>query len=675
MKRIAVLVNIILVMASFPADALESTAHTYTMGVDFHYVRTHSAYIPSSVILRELSMKSPEDLHIVGKTMYIADTGNRRIVRFQMDTGQVDFLGVGLLQQPTGVSVLADGRAVVADYGARAIVILNQDGNEVVQTIGRPDALLFGESTPYKPRKVDVDKYGNIYATSEGTHEGILQFDASGVFAGFFGANEARRPTLREWIEDLIFTEEQRQQQPLRNPLSVVNIEVSKENLIYSVTQFDARQSLKKLNMAGVNIMKTLAFFGETNFVDVAIGKNGEIFAVTDTGAITEYDKDGRYLFAFGGRAVSSDRNGLTSVVSSIEVDDDYNVFVLDKHRGVVQPHVPTRFAQSIHLGLVHYQEGRYADAESIWLEFLRLTPRAAFAHWGYGLALWQTGRYAEAKYHLELVRDFDYASDAYWELRNAWLMRRLPALIVSFAALWLVLLLIRIVRSRRDFLSAALHAWRKLSTRYRLVSDLGFMKRMVYNPVDALYELKAGARGSVLSACVLYVLALAVWLVDSILTAPMFNSMRFAETWANPAVITALALIPVALFVIGNYFVSSISDGEGSFRNVFVAMAYALSFYIVVTPFTTLLSHALTLNEAFVHYLLKLVINGYTFVLGFTAAKEIHGYSVGGTVKNLALTAFFMVLASTAMVVLYMMWSELAGFVATLAEEVRYRV
>ena len=42
---------------------------------------------------------------------------------------------------------------------------------------------------------------------------------------------------------------------------------------------------------------------------------------------------------------------------------------------------------------------------------------------------------------------------------------------------------------------------------------------------------------------------------------------------------------------------------------------------------------------------------------------------------KNLALTAFFMVLASTAMVVLYMMWSELAGFVATLAEEVRARV
>ena len=154
-----------------------------------------------------------------------------------------------------------------------------------------------------------------------------------------------------------------------------------------------------------------------------------------------------------------------------------------------------------------------------------------------------------------------------------------------------------------------------------------------------------------------------------------MFNTMRFAETWANPAVITALALIPVALFVIGNYFVSSISDGEGSFKNVFIAMAYALSFYIAATPFTTLLSHALTLNEAFVHYLLKLVINGYTFVLVFTAAKEIHVYSVGGAVKNLALTAFFMVLASTAMVVLYMMWSELMGFVATLAEEVRYRV
>jgi tetratricopeptide (TPR) repeat protein len=677
-SRIALLIPlltvVILAIASSAVRAIESTAHTYTRGIDLYYVRTQNAYIPSSIILRELNMRSPEDLHIVGKTMYIADTGNKRLVRFQMESGKVDFLGVGLLKQPTGVSVFGDGRIVVADYGARAILILNPDGDKVLQTIGRPDALLYGESTAYKPRKVAVDSYGNIYATSEGTHEGILQFDASGTFAGFFGANKASRPTLRERIEDLIFTKEQRQQQPLRNPLAVVNVSVSTENLVYSVTQYNPKEALKKLNMAGINTMDSKIFLGEPNFVDVTIGKNGEMFAVTDTGAITEYDKDGRYLFAFGGRAVSSDRNGLTSVVSSIAVDDEYNVFVLDKHRGVVQPHAPTDFANDIHKGLAHYQEGRYAEALSIWREFLRLTPRASFAHWGYGLALWQIGDYAEAKYHLELVRDFGYASDAFWELRNAWLMDHLPVVIIALVALWLVLSLVGVIRKRRDFLRPALEAWHRLSIRYRLISDLAYMRQMIYHPVDALYELKAGARGSILAASVLYALALVVWLADSILTAPLFNTMRFSATWANPVVITGMAIIPAVLFVIGNYFISSINDGEGSFRNVFIVVAYALSFYIILTPFTTILSHALTLNEAFVHRLLKLVISGYTLVLVFTAAKETHGYSVGGTVKNLALTLCFMVLASAAMAVLYMMWSQLIGFVATLAEEVRLR-
>ena len=123
--------------------------------------------------------------------MYIADAGNRRVVRYQMDSGIVEFLGEGVLKQPTGVCVAKDGRIFVADYGASAIVVLDPDGKNVLAAIGRPDSVLYGANTPYKPQKVAVDGFGNLYVTSEGTHEGILQFDVNGNFSGFFGANTA----------------------------------------------------------------------------------------------------------------------------------------------------------------------------------------------------------------------------------------------------------------------------------------------------------------------------------------------------------------------------------------------------------------------------------------------------------------------------------------------------
>lgn len=675
MKKIMLLFTIILVFSYLPAYAIESTAYTYTLATDDRHIRTQDAYIPGSVMLREVELKSPEDLYVIGKTMYIADTGNARIVRFEMDTGRVDFLGVGILKQPTGVCVGKDGRIFVADYQAKAIVILDPCGDAISQTIGRPDALLYGASTTYKPQKVGVDAFGNLYVTSEGTHEGILQFDTNGNFAGFFGANTADSLTITEWIQETFYTAEQKRKLILRNPPRIVNLDVPQNNLVYSVTQFKPREALKKLNMAGINILRQKRFAGEDNFVDVTVSTGGEMFAVTSTGAITEYDAEGRYLFAFGGRAASADRNGLTSVVSAIAVDQDYNLFVLDKQRGVVQPYIPTDFALNIHQGLAHYSSGRYAEAADIWQEFVRLTPRSAFAHWGLGLALWQMGKYREAQYHLELVRDLEYASDAFWELRNEWLMSHLAQILVWLAALWIALWILEGMHRKYGILRPLTEYWGRLKKQYRLLSDLAYMKYMLRHPIDALYDLKHGKQGSVLSASLLYLLALGVWLADKVLTANLFNTMAFAYTWKNPLVITSMAVIPVALFIVGNYLISSIYDGEGTFKNVYVSTAYAFSCYIMATPFVTLLSHVLTLNEGFVHGLLKLAIGVYTLVLIFVATKETHDYSLGDTVKILLLTLCFMVLTVLAMMILYMTWNELTGFIVALIEEVRYRV
>lgn len=672
-KRFLLLIACLLLLP-FPVKAIESTAYTYTLSTDYKYIRTQDAYLPGSVMLRELSMRSPEDIFIHDGNMYIADTGNSRIVKYHMTTGRVDFLGEAYLSQPMGVCVSDNGTVYIADYGKCEIIILTATG-DLLDTIPRPQNQIYGASTSYKPQKVALDSFGNLYVTSEGTHEGILQFDLNGNFAGFFGANQTRSLTFMEWIQDSFFTREQKEKLFFRNPDRIVNVDVARDNLVYSVTQLNWRNALKKLNMAGINILRRSQIDGDNYFVDVAIGKGGEMFAVTDKGAITEYDNDGRYLFAFGGRAISADRNGLTAVASGIAIDDQYHIYVLDKQRGIVQPYAPTPFAMSIHEGLEHYRQGRYAKAANIWQEFIRLTPRASFPHWGYGLALWQMGDYQNAKYELELVGDLEYASDALWEIRNDWLMKNLGTLLICLVAIYIMFVILKQLRKRRDFMAPIAAGWRKVKRKSPLVANTVLMKKMVVHPIDTLYDLKHGLSGSVLNASLLYAMALGVWLIDTAFTARLFSTMAFGYAWRNPIVITSMVVIPGILFVIGNYLISSINDGEGSFKNVYIAIAYAFSFYIMATPLITVISHVLTLNEGFVHTLLKLAVLGYTFVLVFIAAKETHNYTFFGTVKNLLLTLCFIVLAIVAVAILYMMWNELIGFIATLIEEVRYRV
>ena len=68
-----------------------------------------------------------------------------------------------------------------------------------------------------------------------------------------------------------------------------------------------------------------------------------------------------------------------------------------------------------------------------------------------------------------------------------------------------------------------------------------------------------------------------------------------------------------VVLWVIGNSMVSSINDGEGSIKNVYVMTAYSLAPYLLIIPPTVLLSYVLTLNEAFIIQLLWIAAVAWT--------------------------------------------------------------
>lgn len=89
-----------------------------------------------------------------------------------------------------------------------------------------------------------------------------MQFDEDGQFHGFFAANK-RNLTLLERIQDLIYTEEQKDQQLMRTAPAIYNIDISERDLIFSVTQSaefsyswraaaeKTDNNLKEYNMAG----------------------------------------------------------------------------------------------------------------------------------------------------------------------------------------------------------------------------------------------------------------------------------------------------------------------------------------------------------------------------------------------------------------------------------------
>ena len=80
------LLLLILIPQAVKAD--QATSYTYTLDDKGEYIRTQDAYLPDRT-LSELGLSSPSDLFIdANDLMYIADTGNRRIIIYDIRTGR-----------------------------------------------------------------------------------------------------------------------------------------------------------------------------------------------------------------------------------------------------------------------------------------------------------------------------------------------------------------------------------------------------------------------------------------------------------------------------------------------------------------------------------------------------------------------------------------------------------
>ena len=680
-KIITVMIMAVLttvVLSPMKVNASGSSSYTYTLSTDKEWIRTQDAYMPGAIFLDDGTLNAPEDLFLYDNKIYIADTAEDggRIVIYDRDTQTTETMGETVLKNPMGLFVNEEA-VFVADKGAQAVFKLSHEG-EVLMELGRPDSYLFSEQSQYFPSGVAVSSQGIIFVCGEGAYEGLMQFDKNGVFQGYFAANAAKM-TFSDRIKELIFNEEQMSQLLNRIPYAIYNIDISDRDLIYSVTQQEAtsvysiasltENSLKYHNMAGTDILSKDLIEGEHNFVDVAAYRDGLSFAVTSTGIIYEYDENGNVVFSFGGLDTTG-RSGHFSNAVAIDLDDEGNLFVLDKERRHLQMFFPTDFANATHEALYKLNKGSYGESEDIWLELLSLNGMSYIAHQGYGKVLYQQMRFREAAEQFEIIGDKDSYSECMWEIRNNWFQNNLFYILVILIVLLLFGYVYKILL-KRGIVKKHKPAENKVFACLR--RNWSYMRMMIKNPFDELYDLKKKNHGSLVSATVLFVLAFAVYLFDMFGRNFSFQMLDTEETALLS--VAVLFLVPAFLWVIGNYMVSAISEGEGSLRSVYIATAYSLVPYIVLGPVVILSTYVLTLNEAvIVRYLWAIAIL-WSAALLCISVREIHNYTVKETVKIILLTLFFMIMAVIVCVILFLIGQQVVGFFKDIIYEVTYHV
>ncbi|MGQ9767000.1 MAG: YIP1 family protein [Anaerolineae bacterium] len=670
---------LLLLLLAAPGVQVEALAPytTWAMGPNGRLFLTQDAYIPLDEI--DLPVSAPEEMHFAADGfLYVADTGRGRVVKLDQAFQVVAEFGQGLLQAPTGLFVDRDGVLYIADAGKNKVVILDREGN-LIREFGRPTEPLFGKNRAFLPRKIAVDVRKNLYVVSEGSVDGLVMLNTDGNFIGYFAANTAQM-SLKMILQRLFLTKEQLAQFIKNEAASPSNVSLDRQSLVYTITAGTAgEKSIRKFNIAGRNLYGDV--YGSTTFRDLHVSGDGLLTAVDANGKIYEYDLNGTLLFVFGAPDKGEQRLGTLASPTAIERVGD-RLYVLDKDKNAIVIYQATAFAKKVHDGVRLYMEGFYQEAKPHFEEVLTYNGLFIMAYQAIADAYYKEGNYPAALTAYRYAEDRRGYSETFWELRNAVLQRHLGNGLLALAGLWAVSSLFSRLERRRSWLeplrrrtnlSASSHGANLSASYYRLAEDFLFLFRFIKRPADSFYYLKKDLRGSLTFALLLYAWVVVARVLSLYLTGFIFNP------YANPSQVRVETevlyfVLPLVLWNVANYLVSTISDGEGRLRDVIIGTAYSLFPYALFALPIALLSNVLTLNEAFLYSFSTQLMWAWVGLMLFIMVKEVHNYSFSETVRNILTTLFTMAIFLLTGYILYVLFNQLFEFIRAIVQEVGLR-
>ena len=199
------------------------------------------------------------------------------------------------------------------------------------------------------------------------------------------------------------------------------------------------------------------------------------------------------------------------------------------------------------------------------------------------------------------------------------------------------------------------------------------WVKHSVTHPFEGFEDMRWKKAGS-LKTAFLIVLA---FFVGTVLYQRNFG-LQFAAVNDKLFNIVPYFIRSVVLFatwVIGNWAVCTLLDGEGTMKNICIYSAYSLIPYIAMLFIILILSHILIQDEIVFIVVIRYIGTVWTALLLFSAIKSVHQYSVGKTIFAILLTIAAMLIMLFLLVLFMSLIQQVYIFISTIYTEITYRL
>ena len=708
MKRLSQVLLTVLALLMMLTTVVGAAAPyaTYTYSSTKFVLNSPEAYVPDMVVNSSYmgltkALDDPRDLFVgPDENVYLVDAKNARVicldkylkVRFEIATF-VNSHGVpDSFSDPSGVFV-NDKYIYVCDSNNNRIVMFHLDGT-FYKVIPQPVSDLFDEGAIYKPVAVAVDSYGRLFVVSSTTYQGIIVMSDDGGFHGFIGAAKVEISPI-EILWRNLQTDAQRELSSAYIPTEYNNITIDEDNFIYITTDAptDSEQmksiqnksgenaAVKKLNASGADVMRRNGFFGPggevapstsslnaitgaSRIIDAAVGPEGTWSIIDEKRSkVYTYDKDGACLFIFGDKGIQT---GNIENIEAIAYQGS-KILLLDKSKDCITVYRRTEYGDLLIDALAHQNARIYDVAIDDWTEILKRNNNYDAAYIGIGKALYRSGDYEEAMEYYRAAFDTTNYSNAFKEVRKGILSKWLVVLVIG-------VVLVCVLIGKFFGYAGKINKKAQLKVgRKSLKEEMLYPFHLIFHPFDGFWDLKHEKRGSVRSAFLILVITIAAFTYQGVGTGYIFNPRQSGYLNIFGQILSVS--VPLLLWVVAHWCLTTLFEGEGSLKDIFVAACYSLTpMPLLIIP-SVILSNVLAASEVQIINLLVDVAFIWMFVLLFLGMMVTHDYSMlknvattVGTIVGMAFIMFLALLFSSLM-------AKIVGFISGIIVEINYRM
>ena len=206
-----------------------------------------------------------------------------------------------------------------------------------------------------------------------------------------------------------------------------------------------------------------------------------------------------------------------------------------------------------------------------------------------------------------------------------------------------------------------------------RYLKSLKYSLYMILHPFDGSWDLIHEKRGTMAAAHTIVLLSLLTNIWDMRFSNFMVNNTRWSEV--NILMRLLSILVPLFIWVLSNWCLTTLFDGKGRFGDIYMATAYSFTPYVLIGIPMIIVSNVVTKEEGVFYTYFNIFALIWCVFLILCAMMMIHDYGLGGGLLSTLASVAGMAVIMFIILLFFSLISDAVAYFVSIYKEITMRI